>query len=126
MTKEEIQSYRQQLLALKKRLGGDLSDLEEEALRPTGGEVSGNLSNVPVHPADLSANDYEEEVSLGLLENEEQLLAEVNDALVRIEVGTFGLCENCYQEIPRQRLDVLPYARHCLRCARQLQGRAGG
>jgi RNA polymerase-binding transcription factor DksA len=124
MTEAEMKSYRRRLLALKKRLGGDLSLLEEEALRGVGGEASGNLSDVPVHPADLSADNYEEEVALGLLENEDYLLAEVNAALARIEQGTFGRCENCGQEIPKERLTVLPYTRYCLRCARKLQGGA--
>ena len=79
---------------------------------------------MPVHPADVGAEDYEEEVTLGLLEKEDQLLREVNDALERIDQGTFGVCENCRQRIPKRRLDALPYARYCLRCARLLQGGA--
>lgn len=124
MTGAEIKSYRQRLLALKKRHGGVLSQLEEEALRPVGGEASGGLSDVPVHPADLGTDNYDEEVTLGLLENEDQILAEVIEALERIERGTFGRCEECQQEISRERLDALPYARYCLRCARKLQGNA--
>lgn len=123
MTEAEIQSYRRQLLALKKRVGGDLSALEEEALRGTGGEASGGLSDVPVHPADLGTDNYEEEVAVGLLENEQQILEEVNDALDRIEQGTFGRCEECHQEISSKRLHVLPYARYCLRDARKLQAK---
>jgi DnaK suppressor protein len=126
MTKAEIDSYRQRLLALKKRLGGDESELEEEALRPLGGESGGGLSDVPVHPADLGTENYEEEITLDLLENEAHILAEVNDALARIEQGTFGRCENCGQEISRERLDALPYARYCIRCARKLQAGAIG
>lgn len=125
MTKPEIQTYPQRLLALKQRLGGDLSELEDEALRPTGGETSGGLSNVPVHPADLGTDTYEEEVNLGLLENESQLLEEVNAALERIEQGTFGRCENCQQPISEERLEAVPYARYCLPCARKLEAEAG-
>jgi DnaK suppressor protein len=124
MTEAEINDYRRRLLALKKRLGGDLSELEEEALRGVGGEAAGGLSDVPVHPADLGTDNYEEEMSLTLLENEEQLLAEVNDALERIEKGTFGRCEVCGQEIPRERLKAVPYTRYCLRHAQELQARA--
>jgi DnaK suppressor protein len=124
MTKEEITHYRRQLLALKKRLGGDLTMLEEEALRPVGAEVAGNLSDVPVHPADLSNDLYEEEVALDLLENEVNLLNEVNDALARIEQGTYGRCVVCGEEIPRARLKALPYTRYCLRDAQKLQERA--
>ena len=85
---------------------------------------SGGLSDVPVHPADLGTEEFEEELSLTLVENEEQLLAEIDDALDRIEKGTYGRCENCHQEIPRERLEALPYARYCIRCTRILQGQA--
>jgi RNA polymerase-binding protein DksA len=121
MTEAEINDYRRRLLRLKQHHGIHLSELEREALRPSGGEASGNLSDVPVHPADLSADTYEEEVSLDLLEHQDRLLAEINDALTRIERGTFGRCEKCGQEIPRERLQALPYARYCVRCAQQLQ-----
>jgi DnaK suppressor protein len=123
MTTEQIRGYRRRLLALKKRLGGELSDLEEEALRGAGGEAAGGLSDVPVHPADLGTDNFEQELTLGLLENETELLREVNDALDRIERGTFGRCEECGQEIPAERLNIVPYARYCVRCARKLQGR---
>jgi DnaK suppressor protein len=120
MTKAEIDEYRRLLLTLKKRIAGDLSDLEEEALRPSGGEAAGNLSDVPIHPADLGTENFDEEIAVTLLENEGRILSEINDALARIEQGTFGKCENCHQEISRDRLRVLPYARYCIRCARQL------
>src|SRR3954471_6732160 len=121
MTRAEIDKFRRRLLALKKRLGGDLSEMEAEALRPIGGESGGGLSDVPVHPADLGTENYEEELTLDLIENEDQILREINDALARIEQGTFGRCENCHREISSERLEALPYARYCIRCARMLQ-----
>jgi RNA polymerase-binding transcription factor DksA len=126
MTETAIHKYRRQLLELKKRLGEGLSALEEEALRSVGGEASGNLSNVPIHPADLGTDNYEEEISVGLLENEAQLLIEVNDALARIERGTFGRCEECGKEISQRRLHVIPYARYCIEDAQKLQGTLPG
>jgi RNA polymerase-binding protein DksA len=122
MTETAIHQYRRQLLALKKRLGKDLTALEQEALRAAG-EAAGNLSNVPLHPADLGTETHEEEVSVGLLENEAQLLIEVNDALDRIERGTFGRCEECGKEITRRRLEVIPYARYCIEDAQKLQSK---
>src|SRR5262245_12214446 len=125
MTKIEMEPYRRRLLELKQRLGGDLSDLKNEALRSAGGEASGNLSNVPIHPADLGTDAYAEELTLGLLENEQQLAQEVLDALDRIEQGAYGRCENCGKEIFRERLQALPYSRYCLECASRLQANAG-
>lgn len=125
MTSRETASYRRQLLSLKERLGGELSALEQEALRPVGGEASGDLSNLPIDPADLGSDNYEEEISLGLLENEDQVVQEVDDALKRIEQGTYGRCERCHKEIPRKRLQALPYARFCIQCARKDEREAG-
>ena len=122
MTEQQIKFYRQRLLSLKRRLSSDLSGLEEEALRGVGGESSGGLSDVPTHPADLGTDNYEEEIALGMLKNQDGILTEINDALARIEHGTFGHCEECQQEIPRERLEALPYARYCIQHARQLHG----
>jgi len=122
MTKAEIQSYQARLLALRKRLSGDLSGLEQQARRPIGGEASGGLSDVPLHMADLGSDAYEEDLTLTLLQNEEQIGAEVNAALARIEQGTFGRCEECQQEIPKERLEAVPYARYCVQHARKRQG----
>jgi len=124
MTELELKYFRRRLLALKKRVGGDLSGLEEEALRAVGGEASGGLSNVPIHLGDLGTDNFDEEVNLGLLENEQQILQEIDDALTRVEQGTFGRCEECQQEIPRERLQAVPYARYCLRHAKEFQGGA--
>lgn len=121
MTRAELQSYRRRLLDLKKRHGGILTDLEEEALRPGGADTAGGLSQVPVHPADLAPTEYEEEVTLGLLETEAQILTEINDALARIEQGSYGRCVECGQAIARRRLNAIPYAPHCLRCAKEVQ-----
>ena len=78
MTKSEIQFYRERLLYLLKRFNKDRSQLKSEALATTGGEASGGLSDVPIHLADLGSHQFEEDVSLDLLENEERLVEEVN------------------------------------------------
>jgi RNA polymerase-binding transcription factor DksA len=121
MTQAELESYRQQLQALRSRLRGDVSHLTSEALRETGGERSGSLSNTPIHMADLGTDNFEQEFTLGLIQNEEQALDEIAAALDRLAQGTFGRCEECHKDIPRARLQALPYTRHCVECARKLQ-----
>jgi RNA polymerase-binding transcription factor DksA len=121
MSPSELEGYRQRLLALHGRLGGDVTQLTDEALRRAGGEASGGLSNMPLHPADLGTDNFEQEFTFSLLENQEQVLEEIADALERIGKGRFGLCEECRQPIPAKRLEALPYARHCVDCARKLE-----
>ena len=119
--KPDLETYRKMLQALRSRLKGDVSHLANEALHSTGGEGSGGLSNAPLHPADLGTDNFEQEFTLSLLQNQEQALDEIREALGRIDRGTFGECEECHQPIPKARLQALPYARHCVACARKLQ-----
>jgi DnaK suppressor protein len=122
MKKTELDSFREELLRLSSRLRGDVSDLGEEAYHQTG---DGSLSSVPLHPADLGTDTFERQMTFALLENEGQTLAETTAALERIERHTFGLCEECQMEIPKERLQALPYARHCIDCARTLERNVG-
>ncbi len=124
VAKMDTANYRHRLVELLRRLDQERSQLKDEALQPTGGEASGSLSNVPLHPADLANHVCEEELAIGLVQNEEQLMEEINAALVRIDQGTYGRCEACRGEISRDRLQALAYARHCIRCAKQLQHQA--
>jgi RNA polymerase-binding transcription factor DksA len=121
MTKADLERYHTTLLGLRKRMTGDVSHLADEALRARGGEASGSLSNAPLHPADLGTDNYEQEFTFSLLQTQEQTLTEIAEALERIKQGTFGRCEECGDAIARARLQALPFARHCVACARKLQ-----
>jgi RNA polymerase-binding transcription factor DksA len=124
MTQAELNGFRQQLLDLRNRLRGDVSHLTSEALRKTGGEASGSLSNTPIHMADLGTDNFDQEFTLGLIQNEEQALDEIAGALDRLDQNTFGHCEECHKEIPKSRLQALPYTRYCVECARKLEQNA--
>jgi DnaK suppressor protein len=123
MTTTELHSFREQLLQLSHRLRGEVSELGDEAFHRTG---DGNLSSVPLHPADLGTDHFEQQVTLTLLETEGQALAETAAALDRISENTFGRCEECQREIAQARLQALPYTRYCIDCARhsERKGRA--
>src|SRR5690242_3288650 len=113
-TREEVEAYRRCLLALAKRHRGGASGLRFDSSHGLGGESGGGLSNVPMHLADLGNASYEEDMNLTLLEAQEQLLQECDDALSRIAGGGFGLCEECHRPIAEGRLRACPYARHCV------------
>ncbi len=121
MTKSQMDTYRQRLMALRDRFKGTVSHLANEALRNTGGEASGSLSNTPIHMADLGSDNFEQEFNLSLLENQGQRLEEIDAALARMDEGRYGQCEgeDCGKSIPKARLDALPFARYCVECARK-------
>ena len=120
---EEMASFRRTLLDLRARLRGDLEQMTDEALRRDQPESSGNLSNVPLHMADVGTENYDQEFTLSLIENEQETLGEIYEALSRIDAGTYGTCEDCGQPIAKPRLQAIPYARHCIDCAREREKR---
>lgn len=119
---EELASYRRVLTSLRARLRGDLDRMTDEALRRESTGGGGSLSSVPLHMADLGTENYDQEFTLGLIENEQGTLELINEALDRVERGTFGQCGECGEPIAKSRLQAIPYARHCIRCARKLEG----
>ena len=116
---EELDVYRNVLLNLRARLRGDLDQMTDEALRLAQPESSGNLSNVPLHMADVGSENYDQEFTLGLIETEQATLELVQDALNRIDAGSFGKCLECHEPIARQRLQYLPFVKLCIQCARK-------
>jgi RNA polymerase-binding transcription factor DksA len=119
MNRQQIDHHRQQLEALLMRVKGDASAVAETALGPSGGQITGELSDAPTHLGDRGSEEYMTEMNALLLENEQHIVTESRAALERIQAGTYGRCENCGQELGRQRLDALPYTQFCVQCAGQ-------
>jgi RNA polymerase-binding protein DksA len=71
--------------------------------------------------ADLGTDNYEQEFALGLMDSERKLLREIDNALVRIEKKTYGICEGTGKQIPKARLEAQPWARYCVEYARKLE-----
>ena len=93
--------------------------MESEALRSSGS----NLSNLPVHMADMGTDNYEQEFTLGLVEKDRGLLREINSALAKIQNGTYGICEGTGKPITKVRLEAQPWARFSIEHARSLERR---
>lgn len=114
----DLDHYRNLLLAKRRELLGDMSSMEREALRSTTGS---NLSNLPIHMADMGTDNYEQEFTLGLVEKDRVLLREINQALAKIQDGTFGMCEGTGRPISKARLEAQPWAKYSIEYARKLE-----
>lgn len=121
---EDLGSFRRLLEDLNDRLRGNVDRMTDEALRRNQGEASTNLSNVPLHMADVGTENYDQEFTLGLIENEQETLKLIDEALGRVDDGTYGICGECEQPIAKARLEALPYTRYCIECARKLENTA--
>ena len=115
-----LEEYRKMLLTKRHELLGDVSSMEEEALRSSG---QSNLSNLPIHMADMGTDNYEQEFTLGLVEKDRNLLRDINTALAKINAGTYGICEGTGKPINKARLDAQPWARFSIEHARTLEQR---
>jgi len=121
MKKPELQVYKDRLLLLRGRLRGDVNAMADAALNKTRSEASGDLSSMPIHMADVGSDNFEQEFTLSLMENEEDALAQIDAALERIEDGVYGSCIECEARIPKARLNAIPYTPYCVKCAGKLE-----
>ena len=119
LTTREIEKFRALLLQKRNELLGNVSYMEKDALR----EDRSDLSNMPIHMADLGTDSYEQEFTLGLMDSERKLISEIDEALDRIEEGTYGICVVNGESIPKPRLEAIPWARCCVSCANLLEKR---
>jgi len=119
MKKPEMQSYKDQLLILRARVRGDVNQMADSTLKKSRSEANGDLSSMPIHMADIGSDNFEQEFTLSLMESDGGTLAQIETSLERIEEGTYGLCEECGVKIPKSRLNAIPYATLCGRCAEQ-------
>jgi RNA polymerase-binding transcription factor DksA len=113
MTLPELETYRQQLLALRGRLLGEAFD-----------RCVGALPAAVLAGAAVDADPFPREWAVGLLENDGAILDEIDAALTRIDRGAFGLCAVCQAPLSPERLFALPHARHCVDCARRVEADA--
>ena len=122
LTEQELQAFKKLLLARKAILSHDANHLADEALSKTKGDAATlDISSF----ADLGSDNFEQELELELLEDHERVLQEINDALIRIDIGRFGVCEECDAVIGKARLNAQPYARLCLECKKKEEELSG-
>ena len=121
MTRDELNGYRKALLALAAAVDRGLAHDRRELRREEEPDVPGGPMPSTEDRLDVGA----QEVELGLIANEQHLLAEAVAALDRIDEGTFGACADCGRRISKARLEAIPYARQCIGCARAARPVAG-
>lgn len=113
LSRADLEDYRQRLLQKRSELLGDVEALENDARTDSGDHFS------PEHMADIGSNNYEQEFTLGLVESEQKLLREIDEALLRIQSRTYGVCIETGSPIGKPRLDAKPWAKYCIDVARE-------
>ena len=121
LTAQEIDEFRLLLWEKRRELLSNVDQMCEETLDTNRKEASGELSNMPIHMADVGTDNYEQEFTLGLIDSERKMLRDIDRALNKIEKGGYGICEGTEKQISRARLKAAPEARYCIEYAKQIE-----
>ncbi|MCL2304511.1 MAG: TraR/DksA family transcriptional regulator [Planctomycetaceae bacterium] len=121
LTEADLAGYKTKLLDLRARLRGDVSAMADVALNKDRMEGAGDSSAMPIHMADVGTDNYEQEFTLSIAQTGSAVLSQIDDAIKRIEDGTYGECEDCEKSISKARLNAIPYASRCIKCASELE-----
>ena len=121
LSSEEVEHYKQLLLDKMQQIVGDVNSIEDEALKKSRLDATGDLSSMPIHMADIGTDNYEQEFALNLLDSERKLLREIMEALQRIDEQVYGICEVTGRAISKERLEARPWARYCIEYAKLVE-----
>src|SRR2546430_5580249 len=114
-----VRQQKEKLLNLRDAMVDSMAGVAQDTLRSRA-EVS-EASAFGMHQADAGSDAYDRDFALSLLSQEQDALYEIDQALKRIELGTYGKCEMSGKQIPRARLEAIPFARFTVECQSQLE-----
>jgi len=118
---KNLEHFKELLLAKRRELIGDVNEIHDEALKNSRIDAAGDLSAMPIHMADIGTDNYQQELTLGLMEGERKLLQQIDEALDRINKDTYGICLGTGKRIGRTRLEAKPWARYSVEYARMIE-----
>jgi DnaK suppressor protein len=121
MERINAKRYRSHILILLARLRDDLSRMADVGAATWRITPNPELTRMPIHLADIAVDNSDRECELSLLESKEKTVRQLEDALDRIELGTYGRCEDCGERISKARLAAVPHATRCIKCASRIE-----
>jgi DnaK suppressor protein len=113
LDKKTIERYRKILLKERERIIGDVKQMDESS-KEMGQDGIQDIG-------DEAATIYNKQILLTLNENDRTRLRDLDEALDRIESGTYGICEECGEPVGLKRLEVRPVAKYCVPCLTKLE-----
>lgn len=114
--KKELAEFKKLILKKKEEILEEIKHISEDTLKQSQKDAAGDISGYTYHMADVATDNYDREFSLGLASNSREQLYELDDALKKIEDGTYGICEECSARIAKNRIKAIPNARLCIKC----------
>jgi DnaK suppressor protein len=114
--KEELAFFRGHLQLQLELIQGNLNSLASDNLKRSPIEATGDISAHSTHMADQGTDNFDRELALNLASSRQDSLYDIEDAIRRVDDGSYGACESCGRAIERPRLKALPFAKKCMVC----------
>ena len=114
-----LKRQKERLLQLRDGMLDSMTGVARDTLRSRA--EGSEASAFGMHQADAGSDAYDRDFALSLLSQEQDALYEIDEALKRIEQGTYGICELCNKAILHARLEAIPFARFTVDCQSQLE-----
>ena len=125
MDKKDLQHFRDLLIKERKRILEELDWVESNYIGKSRRDSSGDVSSYSMHPADMGTDSIEMEKAYMIGATGGEALENVDEALINIDKGDYGLCIECGEPIPRERLEAVPQANLCIKCKSNSEGSQG-
>ena len=116
-----LRKQKSKLLQLRDSLLDSMMGVSRDTLRSRA--EGSEASAFGMHQADAGSDAYDRDFALSLLSQEQDALYEIEEALKRVEAGTYGICEMSGKPIPHARLEAIPFARFTVECQTQIEKR---
>ncbi|OGV42289.1 MAG: hypothetical protein A2X46_15510 [Lentisphaerae bacterium GWF2_57_35] len=116
LSSKELTEYKDALKTVRDRVVDEITFLAGDNLNRSQRDSTGDLSSYSFHMADQGTDNFDREFALNLVSSEQDVLYEIDEALHRIDAGTYGACEMCGNAIEKARLKALPFAKMCISC----------
>ena len=123
MHKLNVAKYKSTLLEEKVRLHKEIEHIEEDTSYSDQKMGQSELADYDNHPGDTGSDTFEKEKDVSVIDTYHNVIGRIDEALGKIERGTYGTCDRCGREIAKGRLNAVPYAIYCLECQDIIEGR---
>jgi len=120
-SRKEFNIYREKLINLKDDTLKQMREISQDTLMKTQKDMSGDISGYGIHIADVASDNYDRDFNLSPVSNERKIVMEIDEALKRIDDGSYGICQMSGKPISKTRLNAIPYAKYSKKCQEKLE-----
>lgn len=123
----DLKKYEQLLLTKKRELLEEMGIMQDAHIGTSLKDATGDLSSYSYHMADQGTDTMDREMAFMMASKQGRLVYHIDEALLRIKAGNYGVCQTCGKMISAARLEAVPHARLCIECkAKEEEQKAAG